>query len=103
MSTVKQNLKYLAFFLLGFTVWIPFLMISYDMCPYKLFISANTIGWQKTDLIPKIEGVPETVSMSIYGLAFFYILYFCLIVFIYLCSVHLTSMKKNELKGEKDV
>lgn len=101
----RENQKLLAGFILGFTAWLPFLFLAYNLSPYKLVVSdsaftrvGNTTipmwGWQmvRSPFEPPIEGS----YMGWFAIVVFYIPYGLLVVAILMVFREKETVKEKE-------
>lgn len=81
MKFPRPSRSQVAAFLLGFTVWLPFLFLAYDLCPFKLVLEGDMWGWEFAEWRSPTE-YPMGSYQGFFSLIAFYVCYGALVVLI---------------------
>lgn len=69
-------------FLLGLTVWVPFLILAYDLSPFKLVVTGDMWGWEtKPPMFSPDYPITGTYT-GISSLVLFYVAYGAIVFWI---------------------
>ena len=113
MKINHNKLRLLGAFLLGFTIWIPFLFLVLDLCPYHLIFTSEFFkpfspsgcygwGWERNKNEVYEGHIPEGTYQSSFSLICFYGVYFFIVVIVYVCTKHILYFKKVEVREVED-
>lgn len=97
------NKKLLGAFLLGFTIWFPFLLLAYAILPFHLTVDLERLiwGWEMGEIIYEhgMPLLPVGSYISLFSLAVFYGMYAGLVFSI--CYIGKETEEKSVKGGDK--